>query len=38
MNFETAVTEVLTFGGGGSGDVATMTVTNGIITATTKVP
>tara|TARA_R110000772_G_scaffold70328_3_gene154769 strand:+ start:4410 stop:5087 length:678 start_codon:yes stop_codon:yes gene_type:complete len=33
-----AITEVLTFGGGASGDVATMTVTGGIITARTLVP
>lgn len=38
MNFETAITEALTFGGGGSGDVATMTFTNGIITSRTLVP
>ena len=35
---ESAITEVLTFGGGASGDVATMTVTGGIITARTLVP
>ncbi len=35
---ESAITEVLTFGGGASGDVRTMTVTGGIITARTLVP
>ena len=35
---ESAIDETLTFGGGGSGDVATLTVTNGIITARTLVP
>jgi len=32
------ISEVLTFGGGTTGDVATMTVTNGLITSRTLVP
>ena len=35
---ESSINETLTFGGGLSGDVATLTVTNGIITARTLVP
>jgi len=35
---ESAIDETLNFGGGGSGDVASITVTNGIITARTLVP
>ncbi len=38
MDFSTAITETLNFGGGGSGDVATLTITNGIVTARTLVP
>lgn len=38
MDFDAALSETLTFGGGGSGDVATLTVTNGIITGKTLVP
>jgi len=35
---ESAITQTLNFGGGSTGDVATITVTKGIITATTLVP
>jgi len=38
MNFSTALTEVLTFGGGSTGDVATLTITNGLVTEKTLVP
>lgn len=38
MDFATAITEVLSFAGGGTGDVATMTFANGILTARTLVP
>lgn len=34
----TGITEVLTFGGGGSGDVATLTITDGLITSRTLNP
>jgi hypothetical protein len=38
MDFENAISEVLTFGGGTTGDVATLTIANGIVTARTLVP
>lgn len=38
MDFESAITEVLTIAGGGSGDLATITIANGIVTARTLVP
>lgn len=38
VDFQSALTETLTFGGGASGEVATLTVANGIITAKTLVP
>lgn len=38
LNGQTGITETLTFNGSSSGQVATLTVTNGIITARTLVP
>lgn len=38
LNGQTGITETLTFNGSASGQVATLTVTNGIITARTLVP
>jgi len=38
LNGQTGISETLTFGGGSTGEVATITYTNGIITARTLVP